>query len=95
MANGPTSPEADEILHQQGITVIPDVLANGGGVIVSYFEHVQNLKNQKWGLTKVNHKLKLQISKATKEVIKSSQKHKVPLRVGAFILALERITKKS
>ncbi len=93
MANGPTTPEADAILAKKKITVVPDILANGAGVTVSYFEWYQNLHKEKWSLEKVDEKLKSQMQDATKAVFSTAKKYSVSLRSAAFLLALERIAK--
>ena len=95
MANGPTTAEADEILNKRGIIVVPDVLANSGGVTVSYFEWYQNMHQEKWGLEKVNQKLKEKMEKAFEEVWKIHEEKKVSLRMAAYILALKRLSEKA
>lgn len=95
LANGPITPEADEILFQKNIPVIPDVLANSGGVTVSYFEWDQNLKGEHWGEQQVFEKLKTILDDSSKKIWQKAKESNTSLRVGAFILALERIQQKS
>lgn len=91
MANGPTTPEADKILNEKGVVVVPDVLANSGGVTASYFEWYQNLHQESWSLERVREELKEKMTHAFDEVWGISQERKVTLRTAAFILALERL----
>lgn len=90
-ANAPTDPEADEILQSRGILVLPDILANAGGVTVSYFEWVQNLQYYKWGLNRVRQELDSVLSRAFEEVWQMAQDKSVSLRTAAFMLALDRV----
>jgi len=90
-ANGPTTPEADEILYQNGVFVVPDILANSGGVIVSYFEQVQNQMNYYWTEEEVRAKLKAAITKAFKDVLAISLQHNVNMRVAAYMSAVKRV----
>ncbi|HET9916432.1 MAG TPA: glutamate dehydrogenase, partial [Candidatus Binatia bacterium] len=91
-ANGPTTPEADAILRDNGIFVIPDILANAGGVVVSYFEWVQDLQNFFWTEDEVNKKLRDILVKAFHEVLDMSQKQKVDMRMAALMIGIERVT---
>lgn len=90
-ANGPTTPEADEILFANKVFVIPDILANAGGVTVSYFEWVQDLQSFFWDEDEINHRLKLVMDASFNAVNERAQAHKIPLRLAANILAIERV----
>ena len=91
LANGPTTPEADEILYENNVFVIPDILANAGGVTVSYYEWYQNMHDETWEEGDVNKKLEGQMTKAFEAVFAASKKYKVDMRTAAFAVATERI----
>lgn len=92
-ANGPTTPEADKILYNKKIYVIPDILANAGGVCVSYFEYIQDIHSYFWGLDRVNQELKKILLDAFENVYKISIEKNLPLRSAAYIIALSRVAK--
>jgi len=92
-ANGPTTPEADRILFEKGATVIPDILANAGGVIVSYLEQVQNQMNYYWTEEEIRAKLKGTITNAFKDVVALAKKHDVHMRTAAYMLAVDRVAR--
>ncbi|MFW6287560.1 MAG: Glu/Leu/Phe/Val family dehydrogenase [bacterium] len=91
-ANGPTTPEAEEILKDKGVTIVPDVVANAGGAIVCHYERIQGITDDYWSLEKVNNKLERQILGAYNSAKKEAQKADTSLRIGAWITALKKIS---
>jgi glutamate dehydrogenase (NAD(P)+) len=90
-ANGPTTPEAHKILHERGVFVIPDILANSGGVTTSYFEWVQDRHGYFWDLGEVNERLEKKMCQAFDSVLQTSLKYEVDLRTAAYIVAISRV----
>lgn len=90
-ANGPTTPEADDVLHERGITIVPDVLANAGGVTVSYFEWVQDFSSYFWTEDDIHERLAQLMHQAFDAIWQTAQAHRVSLRTAAFIVACTRI----
>ena len=90
-ATGPTTPEADKILFDKGVFVIPDIYSNAGGVTVSYFEWVQNIQQLFWTEKDVNMRLKSIMTEAFQQLIRLRDKHKVPMRLSAYALGVGRV----
>ena len=92
-ANGPTTVEADKILYKNGITVVPDILANAGGVVVSYFEWVQNIQSLMWDIEEINRAQEKIMIRAFNSVWDSAQSLKVSIRTGAYAVAIDRLVR--
>ena len=92
-ANGPTSAKADAIINDKGIMAVPDILANAGGVTVSYFEWVQNRLGYKWTADRVNRRSDRIMKDAFEHVYQASQKYDVPMRIAAYIVAIDKVAK--
>ena len=90
-ANAPIDPDADEILHERRVHILPDILANAGGVTVSYFEWVQNLQYYKWSLNRVRQELEHQLSRAFEGVWQEANLRRVSLRTAAYMIAIRRV----
>ena len=90
-ANGPVTPQADEVLNQKGVLVVPDILANSGGVVVSYFEWVQDRMALEWEEEEVNERLRKKLERATVEVKETAEQYHTDWRTAAYILAIRRI----
>jgi len=92
-ANGPTTYEADEVFAAKKVAVVPDIYANAGGVTVSYFEWAQNLQQFRWDYARVVAELEKVMTKSFAEIVKCTERYNVTMRIGAYILALDRVAK--
>ena len=92
-ANGPTAANADPILQEKGVLVIPDILANAGGVTVSYFEWAQDRAGYFWTLDRVNRRLERMMRQSFGAVYNAAEQYKVTLRIGAYILAIDKVAR--
>jgi glutamate dehydrogenase (NAD(P)+) len=90
-ANGPTTPDAHRQLHERGVTIVPDILANSGGVTVSYFEWVQDRYGYFWTEQDVNSRLEQKMCEALEAVLKTAANYKTDLRTAAYIVAINRV----
>ena len=90
-ANGPTTPDAHKSLHERGVFVIPDILANAGGVTTSYFEWVQDRHGYFWSEQEVNQRLEAKMVEAFDDVLKTAQRYKTDMRTAAYIVAISRV----
>lgn len=90
-ANGPVDPDADAALHDRGVTIIPDILANAGGVTVSYFEWVQNRQHYRWPLDRVRQELDHTMNEAFEKVWQMAAQHEVSLRTAAYMIGISRV----
>ncbi|MFL6651280.1 MAG: Glu/Leu/Phe/Val dehydrogenase, partial [Sulfurifustaceae bacterium] len=90
-ANGPTVPDADRILRERNVTVVPDVLANAGGVTVSYFEWVQDISSFFWSEAEINLRLERIMSEAFEAVWQVAERKNIPLRTAAYVVACHRV----
>jgi glutamate dehydrogenase (NAD(P)+) len=91
-ANGPTTLEADDILNGRGVFVLPDILANAGGVTVSYFEWVQDTQNYTWSLEEINQRLHRIMTEAFRRTLQRSQRDRVDMRTAALIEGIQRVS---
>ena len=90
-ANGPLTPEADDILNDKGVFIIPDILCNAGGVTVSYFEWVQDLQSFFWGEDEINERLRRIMMRSFTQVLRVTQEKKVDVRTAAQVYAIQRV----
>lgn len=90
-ANGPTTPDANDALHARGVFVVPDILANAGGVTASYFEWVQDRHGYFWPEKEVNDRLEAKMVQAFEVVLATAKKHDVDMRTAAYVVAIDRV----